>query len=205
MPWNLALFWDINRLAARTGWAHPFMAAFALWGGPVLLVLLLAVAWWMRRGRGDAARALAAAGLTGVATLVSLGLNQFFAALHQEVRPFLALRGVTVLLSHSADNSFPSDHAALGAALAAGVLVFARGWGVLACAVAVFLAFSRVYAGMHYPLDVLAGLAIGAVAALLLVPTLAGLLGRLVQRRMPNVLRPLLLGVEAPAAGAAVE
>ncbi|WP_169515217.1 phosphatase PAP2 family protein [Amycolatopsis benzoatilytica] len=200
MPWNLALFWEINHLAARTGWAHPVMAAFALWGGPVLLVLLLTLAWWTRRGRADAARALAAAVLTGVAALVSLGFNQLFAALHTEVRPFIALRGVTVLLGHSADNSFPSDHAALGAALAAGILVFARGWGAIACAVAVFLAFARVYAGMHYPLDVLAGLAIGAAAALLLVPTLSGPLGRAVQRWTPDAVRPLA-GIEGRGPG----
>ena len=29
---NLSLFWDINHIAAHTGWAHPVMAVFALWG-----------------------------------------------------------------------------------------------------------------------------------------------------------------------------
>jgi membrane-associated phospholipid phosphatase len=185
VPWNLSLFWDINHFAAHTGWAHPVMAAFALWGGPVLLVVLLALAWWSRRGHADPARAAAAAVLTAVATVLSLGINQIAAALHQETRPFLALHGVTVLLTHSADNSFPSDHAAIGAALAVGILVFARGWGLVAAVVAIFLGFSRVYAGMHYPGDVLAGLAIGAVASLVLMPTLTGPLSRLLLRVTP--------------------
>ncbi len=65
--------------------------------------------------------------------------------------------------------SFPSGHAARGAALA--VLAWKMlpwPWPVPVTLWAVGLAWSRVAIGVHYPLDVLAGLALGALLALLL-------------------------------------
>jgi membrane-associated phospholipid phosphatase len=168
MNWNVATFVAINGLAAHTAWLDPVIAAFALWGGPVLLVLILGAAWWRHRDR------YVPAVLTGVSAVAALGVNQLVASFWFEPRPFVTLRGVTVLLAHPADDSFPSDHAVIAGALAVGTLLFARRWGIVAVVVAVLLAFARVYAGMHYPLDVLAGLAIGAVVALVLV----GVLGR---------------------------
>ncbi len=163
MSWNVATFSDINGLAAHTRWLDPVIAAFALWGGPVLLVLILGVAWWQHRDR------YVPAILTGVAAVVALGVNQLVAGLWFEQRPFVALHGVIVLLAHPADNSFPSDHAVIAGALAIGTLLFARRWGIVAVVVALLLALARVYAGMHYPIDVIVGLAIGAVVALILV------------------------------------
>jgi membrane-associated phospholipid phosphatase len=163
MTWNVDTFDAINGLAAHTAWLDPVIAAFALWGGPVLLVLILGIAWWQHRDR------YLAAVLTGVSAVVALGVNQLVAGMWFEQRPFVALHGVTMLLSHSADNSFPSDHAVIAGALAIGTLLFARRWGIVAVVVAVLLAVARVYAGMHYPIDVIAGLAIGAVVALVIV------------------------------------
>lgn len=163
MSWNVATFTAINGLAAHTAWLNPVMAAFALWGGPVLLVLILGLAWLRHRDQ------YVPAILTGVSAVAALGVNQVVASFWFEPRPFVTLHGVHVLLAHSADDSFPSDHAVIAGALAVGTLLFARKWGILAAVVAVLLAFARVYAGMHYPLDVLAGLAIGAVVALVLV------------------------------------
>lgn len=163
MNWNFATFSAINGLAAHTAWLDPVIAAFALWAGLVLLVLILGVAWWQHRDR------FVPAVLTGVSAVAALGVNQLIAGLWFERRPFVALHGVTMLLAHPADNSFPSDHAVIAGALAVGTLLFARRWGIVAVVVALLLAFARVYAGMHYPIDVIAGLAIGAVVALVLV------------------------------------
>lgn len=176
MTWNITLFDAINGLAAHTVALNPVIAAFALWGGPVLLVLILGVAWWRHRDR------YVTAVLTGIAAFAALGVNQLVAALWFEPRPFVALHGVTVLLAHPADDSFPSDHAVIAGALALGTLLLARRWGIVAVVVALLLAFARVYAGMHYPLDVLAGLAIGAVVALVVVGCGGRVAARIVER-----------------------
>jgi undecaprenyl-diphosphatase len=193
MAWNVAVFLAINHLAAHAAWADRIVAAFALWGGPVLLVVIVGIAWWRHRGRPSAVADSVAVVLTGVAAVVALGINGLVAMLWFEPRPFVTLSGVTTLLSHSLDDSFPSDHAAIGGALAVGVLLFARRWGLVAIVVAVLLAVARVYAGMHYPLDVLAGLAIGAIAALLVVGLLTRPVAALVHQHASRRLL-LLIG-----------
>ncbi|NED26421.1 phosphatase PAP2 family protein, partial [Streptomyces anulatus] len=54
-------------------------------------------------------------------------------------------------------TSFPSGHAASAAAFATGVALESKGWGAVVAPVAVAVATSRVYTGVHYPSDVLAG------------------------------------------------
>jgi len=63
-------------------------------------------------------------------------------------------------------SAFPSDHAALFFAIAAGLWFANRRLGAMALAYAtLFIALPRVYEGFHYPSDLLAGGLIGVVAA----------------------------------------
>ncbi|KUL54755.1 phosphoesterase, partial [Streptomyces sp. NRRL F-4489] len=62
-------------------------------------------------------------------------------------------------------SSFPSGHAASAAAFATGVAFEKPWWGLALAPVAASVAFSRVYTGVHYPGDVLAGAALGVGAA----------------------------------------
>ncbi|HEX7909188.1 MAG TPA: phosphatase PAP2 family protein [Paraburkholderia sp.] len=59
-------------------------------------------------------------------------------------------------------SSFPSDHAMIWAAVAMGILLVSRWMGVLALLQCILLiCFPRVYLGLHYPSDVLAGVILG--------------------------------------------
>jgi undecaprenyl-diphosphatase len=63
-------------------------------------------------------------------------------------------------------SSFPSDHAAVFFALATCILFVSRGAGILALAHALFVvSLPRVYMGIHYPTDILAGAVIGVAFA----------------------------------------
>ncbi|WP_330286693.1 bifunctional phosphatase PAP2/diacylglycerol kinase family protein [Streptomyces sp. NBC_00576] len=62
-------------------------------------------------------------------------------------------------------TSFPSGHAASAAAFATGVALESRGLGAVVAPLAFSVAMSRVYTGVHFPSDVLAGAALGAGAA----------------------------------------
>ena len=78
-------------------------------------------------------------------------------------------------------SSFPSGHSATSFACATVLAAFAPRLRVPLFALAALIAISRLYNGVHYPTDVLAGAALGAVTALLL---LAG--ARLRSRRAPR-------------------
>ncbi|WP_445515845.1 bifunctional phosphatase PAP2/diacylglycerol kinase family protein [Streptomyces sp. NEAU-174] len=64
-------------------------------------------------------------------------------------------------------SSFPSGHSASAAAFATGVALESSRYGLLVAPLAAAVAASRVYVGVHYPSDVLAGIALGAGAAAL--------------------------------------
>ena len=76
-------------------------------------------------------------------------------------RPFLALPEANVLFYRPTDPSFPSNAAAFAFAMAAGVWLVDRRLSLIIGAAAFVFSFGRVYAGMHYPLDVVGGALIG--------------------------------------------
>ena len=83
-------------------------------------------------------------------------------------RPFVINTDVTLNIHAPSGYSFPSNHSSLG--FAASIIIFLRGkksWGAAAMALALLIAFSRLYNYVHFPSDVLCGilfgLAVGAV------------------------------------------
>ncbi len=83
-------------------------------------------------------------------------------------RPFQVLNNVRVMISLPMDYSFPSGHAALTMALATAVYLFNRRLGELLFALAFVVGLSRIYVGVHYPLDVGAGFLLGYAVAKIL-------------------------------------
>jgi undecaprenyl-diphosphatase len=159
-------FRDVNDFAKQTSWLHGVLSSYATYGVE-LFGGLLVVGYLVARSSGSLSRvasALWAAGGMGVA----IALNQVVAHAADEPRPFVALPNVLTLVHHSADPGFPSDHAVMAGAVAAGLYFVSRLLGWIASAAAILIAFARVYIGVHYPQDVLAGLALGAVVVLLL-------------------------------------
>jgi len=63
-------------------------------------------------------------------------------------------------------SAFPSDHAVMFSALAVGLCFVSRRVGMAVLLFAILIvSFPRVYFGIHYPTDILAGVALGALAA----------------------------------------
>jgi len=167
MSWNTQLFLLLNGPAA----ADPtlLLGVRMLAGSPVVIAPTLLVWLWVRRAdqRRAGLLAVALAALAGQCANLLLGMVWF------EPRPFMAGIGHT-LLAHAADNGFPSDHSTLMFALGTGLVLTraARMAGVVVCALGLGVAWARVYLGVHFPVDVLTGIPVGAAS---------GWLARLIQ------------------------
>ena len=160
MDWSL--FHRINDLQESSGRAHGIMPDYAKYGVVIFAGLLLIAGLMSLRTNSRAlARTLWAAG----AALVALALNQPIANAVDRARPYATHPNVHVLISKGADPSFMSDHSLIAGAVAAGLCFVSLRLGIGALVAALFMAFARVYVGAHYPGDVLAGLAFGAVIA----------------------------------------
>lgn len=187
----IALLRGINDFARATPWLHGVMYGYATYGVALFAALLVA-GWWFARRSGDPAR-VAAALWAGLGTVVAVGVNQPIVDAIHEARPYTAVPGLLVLADRSTDFSFPSDHATMAGAAAAGLFLLGRrslAW--IAAAAALLIAFARVYIAAHYPQDVLAGLLLGALVTLLgwaLLRRAATAVVRLAQR---TPLRPLV-------------
>ena len=161
---NYWLFELVNGVARATPWLHPLIVGYATYGVVVFAGLLVA-GWWSARRVGSVRR-MAATLCAGVATLVAVAVNQPIVDGVREPRPYTAHPHVLVLAHRSADFSFPSDHAVMAGAVAAGLWFAARALAATAAVAALLMAFSRVYIAAHYPGDVVAGLLFGALVAL---------------------------------------
>jgi membrane-associated phospholipid phosphatase len=156
-----------------------------------LFAVLMLFAWWRARS-ADSAR-MAAVLAVPVATVLAYLVNDLVKSLFDEVRPCRTLHAVSLEPCPApTDWSFPSNHAAIAAAAATALLIASPRLGRYAVPLALTMAASRVWVGLHYPHDVLAGLATGTAVALpltLAAPRLAPTVTRL---RTTRLLRPAL-------------
>ena len=187
---NTALFDRINAFARDTPGLHAVVAGYANYGVLVFAALLLA-GWWTARHSGQPER-MAAAVCAGAATLLAVAVNQPIVAAVAEARPYTTHPGILVLAHRSTDPSFPSDHAVMAGAAAAGLFLVSRTLGTVATVAALLMAFSRVYIAAHYPGDVVAGLVLGAAVALACYAVGRRLLTRGIVAASHSRLRPLV-------------
>ncbi|MFD5125465.1 phosphatase PAP2 family protein [Streptomyces sp. NPDC058385] len=164
------LYRDITGFAHDTpSWFQHLMEVFTELGLLVFAVLFVA-AWWRAR-RGDP-RALAVAVLAPLATGVAYVCSELVKSGVDEERPCRAVSGALTSLvacPPHGDWSFPSNHATIAAASAVGLTLARPAVGWLTVPLALLMAFSRVFVGVHYPHDVAVGLVVGALVSFVVV------------------------------------
>ncbi|MEY4723629.1 MAG: hypothetical protein RLZZ324_1142 [Candidatus Parcubacteria bacterium] len=159
-----ALFHAANGLAGR--WplfdvAVSFCAESLIWlmGAAILTRCVFLIA---RRDR-RAASELASVAHAGAAVVLALVGNWAFAHFIKfRHRPFEAFSDVHLLAAPPYGwQSFPSGHSAAAFAMAFSIFFVDRRFGTWLLCAAALVAASRVFAGVHYPLDVIAGACAG--------------------------------------------
>ena len=165
MNFDRFLFLTFNSLAGQWPWLDALARLFLNdYFGPTLLAVILIGLWF--EGQSEAAqrnnqRAVLVATL---GTIVANSLLKIINLLYYRPRPF-AQHEVTLLFYRPTDSSFPSNAAAIGFAIAAGVWLHNRAWGRWVMLIALLFGVSRIFGGVHFPLDVLAGAGLGWASA----------------------------------------
>ena len=154
----LSLDHDAIRATSELRW-DPATAVFTLVSAWWVKGPLLVAAGWCADLRCKRAVPLVALAAT-VSFFVASGLNAVIKDLVDRHRPPLSM-DLEALVGLPGSPSFPSGHAMSAFAVAAAIAVLAprTRWAVLG--LATVIGFSRVYLGVHYWIDVLAGAALG--------------------------------------------
>lgn len=166
-----SLFFFINGLAGRSEGVDWFMKLVV--GEqfiPVAIVMVLLAMWFLgkdaqSRERNQRAVWCALIG-AGFACAIVWICNRFF----EPLRPFdiygvYPAGQVHLLFYQPTDPSFPSNTAAVGFAFAMGAWFGNRKAGYLLLCLAILWSFARVYVGVHFPLDIVGGAALGMLAS----------------------------------------
>ena len=152
---------DIVYMAAHRNAFWNVLAVFCATYLPYLVVLAFLVLVYYQKGWRRKAYLFAEAALVLVlARGLVTELIRFF---YHEPRPFAYL-GIVPLFNETS-WSFPSGHAVWFFALAMTVWYANHKWGWWFFVLAVVIGWARVYAGVHWPSDIVGGAAVGIVCA----------------------------------------
>src|SRR6516225_10043122 len=173
LSWDERLFRVLNEVpsaaaAVLTPLSHLFLPA------GIVVVVVLAVVYVVARNRSvlPVAAGAAAAGL-------AWALANAAKAIADRPRPYEVITDAVLRQQPAHGTSFPSSHTAVTVAVVIALVPFLpRVLAGVAIAYAVLVGWSRVYLGVHYPLDVLAGAGIGMAVGGAVLLTLGVLLHR---------------------------
>lgn len=161
MPLDFFVFSKINGLALK--WlGFDVLGIFLAKYLPYVLaaVLLLFLLKDFKKYFRPIIEAFIAAGLGSIVVVII----RFFC---YQPRPF-QLEQVSPLFNHSAGSGFPSLHTTFFFGLSAVILLYNKKLGSVFFVASFLMALSRIFCGLHWPSDILAGVALGILSALLI-------------------------------------
>lgn len=154
----------------------PILTNLDYWRIPFILLAIFLLVFGQKRGR------IAVLLLVLGITLSDQVCNSLLKPLVGRSRPCNVLENVHLLINCTKSFSFPSSHATN---IFTGMILFSFVYPKLKIGLltaAALVAYSRVYVGVHYPFDVLAGTILGILCALTII-----ILYRLLSRKFPGM------------------
>jgi len=141
----------------------PFITEFKNWRILFFLIILAMLIFGRKKER------IAAVLVLIVLAVADSSVNLLLKSWIGRVRPCNVFPHVHLLAGCSHSGSFPSSHAANIFAAGTILTFFYRRVWLIWLAIAVTVSFSRIYVGVHYPLDVLGGAAYGILLGVLIL------------------------------------
>ena len=139
-----------------------FFKAVSNYGVIIIAVYFVIMLLWEKRKIFPIASACVVSGLLG--NFIKDYLKHYV----RRPRPFLEIPSLEPLIKPPKGFSFPSGHTTLAFAVAfIAYRILPKRYSIPALCMAVLIAFARLYLGVHYPTDVLGGLCVGYIAALI--------------------------------------
>ena len=159
VSWDERLFVLLNKgMGSQTAVAK---VVSALTTPIALAVLVVVAAFAVRRTHGTGAVAVSA-----VAAGLGWTLANGAKLLIDRPRPYHSLTEAILRQDPARGTSFPSSHVAIVTAVVVALLpLLPRPWRVVGIAIILLVAWSRLYFGVHHPLDLIGGIGAGLAAA----------------------------------------
>ncbi len=158
---DLFLFQQINQFALKWFWLDVLAIFLAEYLGYILLLsLLLFLAIRFRKYFKMVIEAIISA------ILARFVIVELIRWIWQRPRPFVQ-NNVNLLLTHNA-ASFPSGHAAFFFALSTIVYFYNKKAGIFFFIASFLICLARIFAGIHWPTDILFGAIIGILSGLII-------------------------------------
>lgn len=157
MKSELEIVKEINRMAGGVRSVDLVMDMITRHGHRIFLIYGLVL--WFARGEGRAERRRTCVSAWAAVCFCSC-LSFLIGKIWKRKRPFTKDWRIWNFTGHKANSSFPSNHAMNSAAVALQLLKDKTPGSPCMAVLAGIIAFSRLFAGLHYPSDLLGGAAI---------------------------------------------
>lgn len=158
---NFSIFYFLNNFADTD---FPWLFAFLANDFGYVLILALIYFLVTHEDKKRGARELI---MILVVAIAAWGIAHVIKYFYYIPRPFIALSDMHQLLPQEADSAFPSGHATFYSALAMAMYFYHKRIAAILAIGALIIGISRVAAGVHWPVDILAGFVLGPLIAAL--------------------------------------